>query len=67
MTEKTHDACEREAPRSEASQGVEVDQGDWLCDKTAEYQMQGFSVTKAKELAMQDWHTYMDKVGGRRA
>lgn len=31
---------------------------DWFEDKTAEYQMQGYSLTDAKERAMSDWHTY---------
>ena len=31
---------------------------DWMENKTAEYQMQGFGLTEAKEKAMSDWHTY---------
>ena len=31
---------------------------DWFDDKTAEYQMQGYKLTEAKERAMSDWHTY---------
>lgn len=31
---------------------------NYLADKEAEYRMQGWSRTQAKEKAMHDWHTY---------
>lgn len=31
---------------------------DWMDNKTAEYQMQGYGLTEAKEKAMADWHIY---------
>lgn len=33
-------------------------QDNYLSQRTAEYQMNGYKLTEAKEKAMSDWHTY---------
>jgi hypothetical protein len=48
--------------RSRLNDGLAAANGrpfsDWFDDKTAEYRMQGYKLTEAKERAMSDWHTY---------